>query len=254
MEYAKHFITDMDGVLVKGSQLIPGADRLIARLQEQGREYLILTNNSLYTPRDLAHRLLKTGLQIPVERLFTSAMATADFLHSQRPEGTAFVVGESGLTEAIHNVDYVITDLDPDYVVLGETGLYHYETITKAVRLIDAGARFIATNPDVSGPSEGGIVPGCGAMAALIEKATGKAPFYVGKPNPFMMRSALNYLDVHSEDTVMIGDRMDTDMVAGVESGMRTILVLTGVTRREDVERYPYRPTWVLDSVADIEL
>jgi NagD protein len=254
MEYAKHFITDMDGVLVKGSQLIPGADRLIARLQDQGREYLILTNNSLYTPRDLAHRLGSLGLEIPVERLFTSAMATADFLQSQRPEGTAFVVGESGLTQAVHDVDYVITDIDPDYVVLGETGLYHYETITKAVRLIDAGARFIATNPDVSGPGEGGIVPGCGAMAALIEKATGKAPFYVGKPNPFMMRSALNYLDVHSEDTVMIGDRMDTDIVAGVESGMRTILVLTGVTRQEDIERYPYRPTWVLDSVADIEL
>jgi NagD protein len=254
MEYDRHFITDMDGVLVKGNLLIPGADRFIARLQEQGREYLILTNNSLYTPRDLAHRLASLGLEIPVERLFTSARATADFLQSQRPEGTAFVVGESGLTEAIHNADYVITDLDPDYVVLGETGVYHYETITKAIRLVDAGARFIATNPDVSGPSEGGIVPGCGAMAALVEKATGKAPFYVGKPNPFMMRSALNYLDVHSEDTVMVGDRMDTDIVAGVESGMRTILVLTGVTRREEVERHPYRPTWVLDSVADIEL
>jgi NagD protein len=254
MEYAKHFIIDMDGVLVKGTQLIPGADRFIACLQEQGREYLILTNNSSYTPRDLAHRLQTLGLEIPMERLFTSAMATADFLQSQRPKGTAFVVGESGLTQAVHDVGYVITDIDPDYVVLGETGVYHYETITKAIRLIEAGARFIATNPDVSGPSEGGMVPGCGAMAALIETATGKAPFFVGKPNPLMMRSALNYLDVHSEDTIMIGDRMDTDIVAGVESGMRTILVLSGVTRREDVERYPYRPTWVVDSVANIEL
>jgi NagD protein len=254
METAKHFITDMDGVLVKGKQIIPGADRFIARLQELGREYLLLTNNSLYTRRDLAHRLQTVGMEIPIERLFTSAMATADFLQSQRPEGTAFVVGASGLTQAIHEIGYVITDIDPDYVVLGETEGYNFETITKAIRLIEAGARFIATNPDVSGPGEEGTVPGCGAMAALIEKASGKAPLYVGKPNPLMMRSALNYLDVHSEDTVMVGDRMDTDIVAGVESGMRTILVLTGVTHREDIDRFPYRPTWVLESVAEIEL
>jgi NagD protein len=254
MHTVKNFITDMDGVLVKGRQIIPGADRFIARLEELGREYLVLTNNPLYTPRDLAHRLASIGLEIPPERLFTSAMATASFLHSQRPEATAFVIGESGLTQAIREIGYVITDTDPDYVVLGETETYNYGVITKAVRLIEAGAQFIATNPDVSGPSEGGTVPGCGAMAALIEKASGRAPFFVGKPNPLMMRSALNYLDVHSEDSAMIGDRMDTDIVAGVESGMRTILVLTGVTRREEIERYPYRPTWVVDSVADIEL
>ena len=254
MNTVRHFITDMDGVLLKGEQVIPGAERFIARLEEMGREYLVLTNNSLYTPRDLAHRLHNIGLEIPIERIFTSAMATASFLQSQRPGGTAFVIGESGLTQAIHGIGYVITDIDPDYVVLGETKGYNYESITKAIRLIDAGARFIATNPDVTGPTVAGIVPGCGAMAALIQTATGKAPFYVGKPNPLMMRSALNYLDVHSEDTVMVGDRMDTDIVAGVESGMRTILVLTGVTRREDIERYPYRPTWVLESVAEIEL
>jgi len=254
MNSVRHFITDMDGVLLKGEQVIPGAERFIARLEEMGREYLVLTNNSLYTPRDLAHRLHNIGLEIPTERIFTSAMATASFLQSQRPGGMAFVIGESGLTQAIHGIGYVITDLDPDYVVLGETKGYNYEIITKAIRLIDAGARFIATNPDVTGPTEAGMVPGCGAMAALIQTATGKAPFYVGKPNPLMMRSALNYLDVHSEDTVMVGDRMDTDIVAGVESGMRTILVLTGVTRREDIERYPYRPTWVLESVAEIEL
>ena len=181
-------------------------------------------------------------------------MATASFLHSQRPKGTAFVIGESGLTQAIHGIGYVITDIEPDYVVLGETEGYNYEIITKAIRLIGAGARFIATNPDVTGPTEMGIVPGCGAMAALIERATGKAPFYVGKPNPLMIRAALNYLDVHSEDTAMVGDRMDTDIVAGVQSGMRTILVLSGVTHRDDIERFPYRPTWVLDSVADIEV
>jgi NagD protein len=254
MEEPANYIIDMDGVLIKGSQLIPGADRFVARLEELSREYLLLTNNALYTSRDLAHRLRNTGLEIPAERLFTSAMATASFLHSQRPEGTAFVIGETGLTQAIHDIGYVITDIEPDYVVLGETDSYNYENITKAIRLIDAGARFIATNPDVTGPTEAGIVPGCGAMAALLEKATGKNPFYVGKPNPLMMRTALNYLDVHSEDTVMIGDRMDTDIVAGVESGMRTILVLTGVTRREDVESYPYRPTWILDSIADVVL
>jgi NagD protein len=254
MESIKNVITDMDGVLIKGNQLIPGADRFIAHLEELGREYLVLTNNPLYTPRDLSHRLGAIGLEIPPERLFTSAMAAAAFLHSQRPCGTAFVIGESGLTQAIHDIGYVITDIDPDYVVLGETFAYHYEIITKAVRLIAAGARFIATNPDVSGPTETGIVPGCGAMASLLEKATGKAPFFVGKPNPLMMRSALNYLDVHSEDSVMIGDRMETDIVAGVESGMRTILVLTGVTSHEEIERFPYRPTWVVDSIAEIEM
>jgi NagD protein len=254
MKSVKNFITDLDGVLIKGNQLIPGADAFIARLEELGCEYLVLTNNSLYTPRDLVHRLQRIGLETATKRLFTSAMATASFLHSQRPEGTAFVIGETGLTQAVHDVGYVITDIDPDYVILGETEAYNYELITKAIRLIDAGARFIATNPDVTGPTEAGIVPGCGAMAALIEKATGRAPFYVGKPNPLMMRSALNYLDVHSEDTVMIGDRMETDIVAGVESGMRTILVLTGVASREEVERFPYRPTWILDSIADVEL
>lgn len=253
-ESFKNYLIDMDGVLVRGSQLIPGADGFIAKLIQLKREFLVLTNNSLYTPRDLAHRLKSIGLEIPEGRIFTSAMATAQFLHNQRPNGKAFVIGESGLINAVHEVGYVITDLDPNYVVLGETNLYHYETITKAIRLIENGAQFIATNPDVSGPSEHGTVPGCGAMAALIEKATGKKPFFVGKPNPLMMRSALNYLDVHSEDTAMIGDRMDTDIVAGVESGMRTILVLTGVTQLADIDRFPYRPTWVVDSVANIGL
>ncbi|MBN1260802.1 MAG: HAD family hydrolase [Anaerolineae bacterium] len=251
---SKHIITDMDGVLVKGHVMIPGADRFIERLQASGREYLVLTNNPLYTPRDLAHRFKILGLDIPTERIFTSAMATARFLQSQRPEGTAFVVGESGLTEAVHSVGYVITEIDPDYVVLGETNSYNFPQITKAIRLIAAGARFIATNPDTSGPTEHGIVPACGAMAALIEKATGISPFFVGKPNPLMMRTALNYINVHSEDTLMIGDNMKTDIIAGVESGMETIMVLSGVTRREDVNVYPYRPTHIVDSVAEIEL
>jgi NagD protein len=244
----------MDGVLLKGGTVIPGAEQFIDRLKARSAEYLVLTNNPMYTPRDLAHRMHIIGLEIPQERIFTSAMATARFLGTQKPKGTAFVIGESGLTEAIHEVGYVITDHQPDYVVLGETHSYVLERITRAVRLVAEGAYFVATNPDPVGPSESGIVPACGAMAALIERATGVSPFFVGKPNPLMMRSALNYLDVHSEDTAMVGDRMDTDIVAGVESGMRTILVLTGVTRRADIEGYPYCPTWVLDSIAEIEL
>jgi NagD protein len=253
METQKNYLTDMDGVLISGRTMVPGADRFIERLKARGVEYLVLTNNPLYTPRDLAHRLQTVGLDVPVERLFTSAMATARFLKSQKAEGTAFVIGESGLTEAIHEVGYVITDHDPDYVVLGETHGYNLGHITKAIRLVAAGAHFIATNPDPSGPSESGLVPACGAMAALIEKASGASPFFVGKPNPLMMRTALNYLDVHSEDTIMVGDRMETDILAGVESGMETILVLTGVTRREDVRRYPYQPTRIVASVAEIE-
>ena len=249
----KNYLIDMDGVLVSGRTTVPGADQFIERLKTREAEYLVLTNNPLYTPGDLAHRLQAVGLDVPVGRIFTSAMATARFLQSQKPKGTAFVIGESGLTEAIHNIGYVITDLDPDYVVLGETHSYNLELITRAIRLVAAGARFIATNPDPSGPSERGLVPACGAMAALINTASGASPFFVGKPNPLMMRTALNYLDVHSENTVMVGDRMDTDILAGVESGMETILVLTGVTRREDVTRYPYQPTRILESIAEIK-
>lgn len=250
---AKSYLIDMDGVLLRGSALVPGADVFIERLRERGLEYLVLTNNPMYTPRDLAHRMHISGLEVPAERIFTSAMATARFLQSQRPEGTAFVIGESGLTEAIHGIGYVITEHDPDYVVLGETHSYVLERITRGIRLVAAGAHFIATNPDPVGPTESGIVPACGAMAALIEKATGKEPFFVGKPNPLMMRSALNYLGVHSENTVMIGDRMDTDIIAGVESGIETILVLSGVTGREDVGSYAYQPTRIVSSVAEIE-
>ncbi len=249
----KNYLIDMDGVLISGQTMIAGADSFIARLVARGAEYLVLTNNPVYTPGDLAHRLRAYGLDIPAERIFTSALATAHFLQSQRPGGTAFVVGESGLTEAIHGVGYIITEHSPDYVVLGETRSYVLEAITKAIRLVAAGAHFIATNPDPSGPGEGGLVPACGAMAALIEKASGKTPFFVGKPNPLMMRNALNYLGVHSEETVMVGDRMDTDVIAGVESGMETILVLSGVTRQEDIARFPYQPTRVLASVAEIE-
>ena len=249
----KNFIIDMDGVLIQGNQMIPGADDFIERLRKQNRKFLILTNNPVYTPRDLAHRLQAIGIQIEEDQIFSSALATAAFLHQQRPDGKAFVVGESGLTEAIHDIGYIITDVEPDYVVLGETLAYDFQMIKKAIRLIhNSGARFIATNPDPSGPSEGGLVPACGAMAALMEKASGVSPFFVGKPNALMMRTALNYLNVHSENTIMIGDRMDTDVVAGVTSGMETILVLSGSTKEEDIDKYPYLPTFIRKSVAEI--
>lgn len=250
----KSYLLDMDGVLVRGSQAIPGAQQFIERLVATETKFAILTNNPMYTPRDLQYRLKNTGLVIPEGSLFTSAMATAQFLGTQMPRGSAFVIGEAGLTSALHDVGYVSTDRDPDYVVLGETTNYSFPQISKAARLVAAGARFIATNPDTSGPSEKGLEPACGAMAALIEAATGVKPYFVGKPNPLMIRSALRFLGAHSEETVMVGDRMDTDIVAGMESGMETILVLTGVTREDEVTRFPYRPARVLPSVADIEI
>jgi len=249
----EHYLMDMDGVLVRGSQLIPGAEAFIARLRERGKPFLILTNNSLYTPRDLQARLVRLGLDVPVEALYTSALATARFVRDQTPGGRAYVIGEAGLTTALHSVDYVLDDHQPDYVIVGETLSYSFQRLTHAIRLIAAGARFIATNPDVVGPTEDGLVPATGAVAALIAKATGVQPYFVGKPNPLMMRSALRQLGAHSETSVMIGDRMDTDIIAGTEAGMRTILVLTGVTRREHVARFPYQPTTIEESVAAIE-
>lgn len=250
----KSYLLDMDGVLVRGNKMVPGANRFIKKLDENQIEYVVFTNNPIYTPRDLAHRLHAIGLDIPEQRIFTSAMATARFLHSQKPEGTAFVIGESGVTKAIHDIGYVITDINPDYVVLGEPLTYNIEQITKAVRLISEGAFFIATNPDTVGRESEGLVLACGALAALIEKATGQSPFFIGKPNPLMMRDALNYLGVHSTHTVVVGDRMDTDVVAGIMSGMETTLVLSGVSTRENIMAYPYRPTKIVESIADIEL
>ncbi|MDF9714786.1 MULTISPECIES: HAD-IIA family hydrolase [unclassified Nocardioides] len=246
------WLTDMDGVLVHEEEPIPGASDFIAALQASGREFLVLTNNSIFTPRDLRARLLGSGIDIPEHRIWTSALATAQFLLDQRPGGTAYVVGEAGLTTALHDVGYVQTDRDPDYVVLGETRTYSFEAITRAIRLIEGGSRFIATNPDPSGPSQQGKLPATGAVAALITAATGRRPYYVGKPNSLMMRSALNRLEAHSETTVMIGDRMDTDIVAGLEAGLRTVLVMTGSTTRAQVEDFPYRPTRVEESIADL--
>jgi NagD protein len=251
---SKAYLIDMDGVLIKGNQLIPGSVQFIGRLKSMKIPFLVLTNNSRFTSHDLQARLHVLGLEIPSDLIFTSATATARFLQGQRPGGSAYVIGETGLMSALHEVGYTLRENLPDYVVLGETISYSFDYIATAMRLVAGGARFIATNPDVIGPSEQGIKPACGAIAAMITAATGVKPYFVGKPNPVMMRWGLRYLGVHSEETVIIGDRMDTDIVAGIESGMDTILVLTGVTQREDVNRYPYLPGKILSSVADIEL
>jgi NagD protein len=246
------WLTDMDGVLVHENHPVPGAAELLQQWRDQDKPYLVLTNNSIFTPRDLSARLRASGLVVPEEAIWTSALATADFLASQIPGGSAFVIGEAGMTTALHEAGFVMTESAPDYVVIGETRNYSFEAITKAIRLIGDGSRFIVTNPDATGPSADGPLPATGAVAALISKATGMEPYIVGKPNPMMFRSAMNKIGAHSENTGMIGDRMDTDIVAGIEAGLHTVLVLTGISDRADVERYPFRPDEILGSVAEL--
>jgi NagD protein len=248
----RSWLMDMDGVLVHEEAALEGADRFLTALRDSNRPFLVLTNNSIYTRRDLAARLRASGLDVPEHAIWTSALATARFLEDQRPGGSAYVIGEAGLTTALHQAGYTLTERNPDYVVLGETRTYSFERITQAIRLIGAGARFIATNPDETGPSPDGPLPATGSVAALITRATGVDPYYVGKPNPLMMRSALNAIEAHSETTAMIGDRMDTDVVSGLEAGLHTILVLSGVATRDAAERFPYRPSRIVDSVADL--
>ena len=249
---AECWLIDMDGVLVHEGHALPGATDFLARLVERGRRFLVLTNNSIFTARDLSARLSHSGLQVPEESIWTSALATSDFLSSQHAGGSAYVIGEAGLTTALYEAGYTLTDISPDYVVLGETRTYSFEAITRAIRLIGSGARFIATNPDVTSPSHEGPLPATGSVAAMITKATGALPYFVGKPNPMMFRSAMNRIQAHSETTVMIGDRMDTDVVAGIEAGLETILVLSGSTKAAEVARFPYRPTRVVESIADV--
>lgn len=242
----------MDGVLVREGTPIPGAAEFIARLVETGRPFLVLTNNSIYTQRDLAARLSHAGLEVAEERIWTSALATAQFLSDQMPGASAHVIGEAGLTTALHAIGFTLTNRNPDFVVLGETRTYSFEAITEAIRNVEWGSRFIATNPDATGPSADGPIPATGSVAALITRATGVEPYFVGKPNPMMFRSAMNEIGAHSETTAMVGDRMDTDIVAGMEAGLTTYLVLTGSTQADEVERYPYRPSQVVDSIADL--
>ncbi|WP_115788291.1 HAD-IIA family hydrolase [Arthrobacter silvisoli] len=251
------WLTDMDGVLVHENQAIPGAAELIQRWVDTSKRFLVLTNNSIFTPRDLAARLSSSGLEVPEENIWTSALATAQFLKDQ-VEGSdsgnrAYTIGEAGLTTALHEAGFILTDQNPDFVVLGETRTYSFEAITTAVRLILGGARFIATNPDATGPSKEGPLPATGAIAAMISKATGREPYIVGKPNPMMFRSAMNRIDAHSETTAMIGDRMDTDIIAGMEAGLHTVLVLSGITQREEIAAFPFRPNQVLTSVAELK-
>jgi NagD protein len=246
------WLTDMDGVLVHENHPLPGAAELLQQWRDEGKPFLVLTNNSIFTPRDLSARLKASGLDVPEEFLWTSALATADFLKSQMPGGSAFVIGEAGITTALHEAGFVMTESDPDYVVVGETRNYSFDAITKAIRLIGGGARFIVTNPDATGPSADGPMPATGAIAALITKATGKEPYVVGKPNPMMFRSAMNKIGAHSENTGMIGDRMDTDIVAGIEAGLHTILVLTGISDQAEIEKYPFRPDEILGGVIDL--
>ncbi len=246
------YLTDMDGVLHKEGAVIPGADEFISTLRSNDIPFMVLTNNSIQTPRDLSAKLVRMGLHIEPERIWTSATAAARFLSQQAGQATAYVIGEAGLTTALHEIGWVLTDADPDFVVLGETRTYSFEAIATAANLIMGGARFIATNPDVTGPGPHGVLPATGAVAAMISEVTGKRPYYVGKPNPVMMRTALNHIGAHSERTVMIGDRMDTDVKAGLEAGMRTILVRTGISDDAEVWRYPFRPSIIMDSIAEL--
>ena len=246
------YLTDMDGVLHKEGSVIPGAKEFISTLRDEEIEFMVLTNNSMQTPRDLSAKLQRMGLDIEPERIWTSATATAKFLSQQAGEASAYVIGEAGLTTALHEIGWILTDADPDFVVLGETRTYSFEALTTASNLIRRGSRFIATNPDLTGPGPRGVVPATGSVAAMITAVTGMRPYYVGKPNPVMMRSALNNIGAHSDNTVMIGDRMDTDVKSGLETGMRTVLVRSGISDDAEIARYPYRPTAVFDSVADL--
>ncbi len=246
------YVCDMDGVIYHGHRLIPGALDFVERLRRGGHKFLFLTNNSQWTPRDLRHRLDQIGIGVEESAFHTSALATAEFLRAQKPGGTAYVIGGAGLTHALYDVGYTLTERDPDYVVVGDTRSYDYEKIERAARLILGGAKFIATNLDLTGPSEDGIQPACGALVAPIELATGRKPYYVGKPNPLMMRTALRKLQAHSAEAFMVGDRMDTDIVAGTEAGMRTILVLSGVSTLETIETFPFRPTHVFEDAGHI--
>lgn len=243
----KAFIIDMDGVVYHGNRLVPGAEKFVAWLQAEGKRFLFLTNSSERTPRELSQKLERMGLQVSEEHFYTSALATAAFLASQKPNGTAYVIGEAGLITALHNVGYDLNDVNPDYVVVGDTRSYNFEKIELACRLVTQGARLVGTNPDVSGPTERGLVPSTGALTKPIELTTGARAYFIGKPNPLIMRHALKKLGCTREETAIIGDRMDTDIIAGIESEIETVLVLSGVTRPEDLARFAYRPHHVIE-------
>ncbi len=246
------YLIDMDGVIYRGSQLIPGADRFINELLSSGIPFLFMTNNSQRTRRDVATRLARMGMPVGEHHVFTCAMATARFLACQKPNGTAFVIGEGGLLTALHRNGYSIVEKDPDYVVVGEGRTLNFEMVEAAVGMILGGAKLVATNLDPNCPTQSGTRPGCGAIVALLETATGVKAFSVGKPSPVMLRAARNELGLSTEQTIVIGDTMETDILGGVQLGYKTILVLSGGTKRDDLTRYAYCPDEVVESIADI--
>ncbi len=248
----KGFICDMDGVIYHGNKILPGVVEFVEWLIKENKEFLFLTNNSGKTPKELKNKLASMGLNVDENRFYTSALATASFISSQTKNATAYVIGESGLYNALYDKGITMNSTNPDYVVMGEVSNYNYETICHAVKLVRNGAKLIGTNSDLTGPSEDGIIPACRALISPIEMATGKKAYFVGKPNPLMMRKGLDILGVHSKDAVIIGDRMDTDIISGIESGLDTVLVMSGVTTKNDIELFPYRPRIILDGVGDI--
>ncbi|MCF7847928.1 MAG: HAD-IIA family hydrolase [Kiritimatiellales bacterium] len=248
----KAFICDMDGVIYHGNKLLPGVPEFVDWLKHEKKRFLFLTNSSERAPRELQEKLSRLGLEVPKEHFYTSALATAAFVSKQSPGCTAYVIGETGLINALYNAGITMNDVNPDYVIVGESRNYTYENILRAVKYIQRGAKLIGTNPDLTGPAEQGIVPATGALISPIEQATGHKAYFVGKPNPLMMRSALKRLGCQREDTVIVGDRMDTDIIAGVESEISTVLVLSGCTAREEVDSYAYSPDHILNGVGDI--
>ncbi len=246
------FICDMDGVIYHGNRLLPGVKEFVEWLYANNKEFLFLTNSSERSPRELQQKLARMGLDVNEKHFYTSALATAKFISSQAPGCSAYVIGAPGLVNALYEAGITMNDVNPDYVIVGETSNYNYENVLHAVKLVQKGAKLIGTNTDMTGPSEQGIIPACRAWIAPIELATGKSAYFVGKPNPLMMRTGLKLLGVHSAEAVMVGDRMDTDIIAGIETGLDTVLVLTGCTSREEVSNYPYRPKYILDGVGNI--
>lgn len=252
LKQKKGFICDMDGVLYHGNNLLPGAKRFVEWLKTENKKFLFLTNSSERSPRELEQKLERLGIDVDEEHFYTSALATASFLSSQSPGSSAYVIGEAGLINALYDAGLSMNDVNPEYVIVGETRSYSYEKIEKAVQLLQKGAKLIGTNPDKTGPTEKGIMPATGALTAPIEIASGRQAYFVGKPNPLMMRSALKKLGTDIKDTVIIGDRMDTDIVAGTESEIDTVLVLTGVTEKERINDFSYRPKYVLNNVGEV--
>lgn len=248
----KGFICDMDGVIYHGNKLLPGVKEFVDWLYREKKNFLFLTNSSERSPKELQIKLARMGLEVDESHFYTSALATAKFISSQAPGCSAYVIGGAGLVTALHDAGITMNDVDPDYVIIGEGNTYNYENILKAVKLVMRGAKLIGTNSDLTGPAEDGIIPACRAMISPIEMATGQKAYFIGKPNPLMMRTGLRILGVHSEDAVMIGDRMDTDIVAGIETGLDTVLVLSGVTDHNEIKKFPYRPRLVLNGVGDI--